>query len=188
MYFVITWFFNFVIIKFADYGQLGLYNAACQWTVVILYIPSVLRNVTLSYLTSTANVSTEQEILKMMILSNFATSSVMCLIIMLLSGYIEGFYGVSFVGLRVVLCTLSLSTIFDCVGSVYEQGLISKAKNWSLLSVNSIKNIGTIILAIVLIHNMAITGALGLSISRVAFSCMVVPALVYCYNNKNIRK
>ena len=66
--------------------------------------------------------------------------------------------------------------------------LISKAKNWSLLSVNSIKNIGTIILAIVLIHNMAITGALGLSISRVAFSCMVVPALVYCYNNKNIRK
>lgn len=188
LYFVITWFFNFVIIKFADYGQLGLYNAACQWTVVILYIPSVLRNVTLSYLTSTANLSTEQEILKMMILSNFATSSVMCLIIMLLSGYIEGFYGVSFVGLRVVLCTLSLSTIFDCVGSVYEQGLISKAKNWSLLSVNSIKNIGTIILAIVLIHNMAITGALGLSISRVAFSCMVVPALVYCYNNKNIRK
>ena len=54
-YAVSSWALILLLIEYGDYGEVGLYTAAMQWFVVILFIPGILRNVILTHLSENLN-------------------------------------------------------------------------------------------------------------------------------------
>jgi O-antigen/teichoic acid export membrane protein len=97
LYSLSSWINILLLVKLSTYGEIGLYSAATQWSAIILFIPGVLRNVTLSHLSGTnQNPIYHKKIFKIMITVNFISTFILFLFVFLFSGYISSFYGESF--------------------------------------------------------------------------------------------
>lgn len=129
LYSVVTWLGSYLIIVYAGYGELGINSAALQWSSVVLFIPGVLKNVTLSYFSSSSNSSSLR---KKMILVNFLATFIPCVFIAAFSSIINDFYGASFTNLNIVLIISCSGSIFSSISSVIIYELISIGKNWSV--------------------------------------------------------
>jgi O-antigen/teichoic acid export membrane protein len=132
------WLGPLILARYASIGEVGIYSAAAQWNAIVLFIPGLLSNVVLSYL---SGVSKENEmhnrIVYRMILVNFICSFIPFCVVFTLSGLIASFYGESFVGLQSVLNILVFSTIFICLSNVLQSNMISEGRNWLLFIIRS---------------------------------------------------
>ena len=129
LYSVVTWLGSYMIIYYAGYGELGINSAALQWSSVVLFIPGVLKNVTLSYFSSSDNSTLLRN---KMILVNFLATFIPCVFIAAFSTIINDFYGPSFTNLNIVLVISCSCSIFSSISSVIIYELISLGKNWSV--------------------------------------------------------
>lgn len=176
---VTQWATMAVLIKMAGYSELGIFTATGQWTAIISFIPSVLKNVTLSYLSD--NDQGHNRIVNLMLLVNGASAGAIFLVIFVCSGFICSWYGASFEGLRPVLNILILSTTFGSVASVYIQELISMSKNWLAFIVTLTKNLLIIIIGSVLIKYYMVGGALSFSYSTLISNLLYIVFLAFIY-------
>ena len=132
-YTLCNWGAMLIITKYSNIGEVGIYSAATQWSAIILFIPSLLQNVILSYLSGLEdNKDTHRSMVFKMILINLVCSAVPFLLILLCSQYIITFYGETFSGLRIVLNTYALGTIFMCLSNVFQADLLARGYNWVL--------------------------------------------------------
>lgn len=131
-YMIATWGATLLITKYASLGEVGIWTAAQQWYSIVLFIPGLLHNVVLAYLSGSIDVKQHEKLLKKMLLINFICAIIPLIIVMLLSNYIELMYGISFDGLSLVLNTLLICTVFSCLSSVLQSDFISLGKNWEL--------------------------------------------------------
>ena len=145
------WGTMLILTKFGSLGQVGLYSAAAQWNAIILFIPSLLSNVVLSYLSGASSEKEQKKTVKLMLLINLSTTFLPFLIIFLLSGFIVSFYGETFLGMNSVMNILVFSTIFDCMSRVFQSNLISEGKNWLLFSFRAIRDTAALVLAYILL-------------------------------------
>lgn len=129
LYSLVTWLGSYLIIYYAGYGELGINSAALQWSSVVLFIPGVLKNVTLSYFSSSDNGTSLR---KKMILVNFMATFIPCVFIAAFSGIINRFYGGTFTNLNIVLIISCSGSIFSSISSVIIYELISIGRNWSV--------------------------------------------------------
>lgn len=128
------WGMALILTKFGSLGEVGLFTAAAQWNAIILFIPVLLSNVVLSYLSGTSSVKEQERTLRRMLLVNLFTTLIPFILVFLLSDYIVSFYGETFGGMKQVMNILVFSTIFDCMCRVFQSNLISEGKNWMLFS------------------------------------------------------
>lgn len=168
-----------VLVKLSSYAELGIYSATGQWTAIVSFIPSVLKNVTLSYLSGDNNV--HDRTVKIMLVVNGITSLAIFLIILLFSGIISGWYGDSFEGLSPVLNLMILSCLFGSMGSVYIQELISRSKNWTAFFVTFIKSCLIILIGVLLIKALRQTGAYAFAMSSVIANILYLSSLFFIY-------
>lgn len=133
LYSLTHWINIFILIKFAGYAELGISSAATQWMSVVLFIPGALRNVALSHLSS-SNVNKERnrDILKRLMLVNFVATFVPFLLITVLSGYIETWYGNTFNGLSLVLSVCVFTAVINSQTNILTQEYMAYGKNWFL--------------------------------------------------------
>ena len=160
--FTITgWLQMLLLIKLTNYGEIGLFSAAQQWVMVILFIPGVLRNVALSHLSGANDNAVEhKKIFHRIILINFTTTIIPCLIIFAFSGFIASFYGESFIErLPMVLSIAVFSAVFTGVQNVYVQNLLSVNKTWTHFCLSAIFNVLTLVLSFLLISRNPERGA-----------------------------
>lgn len=140
-YMISTWGGTMVLTKYASLGEVGLWSAASQWNAIILFIPSLLSNVVLSYLSGlSSQQDSHDRMLKKMLGINFMCSFVPFVVVYALAGFIASFYGESFVDLKPILRVLILSTVFVCLSNVYQSNLLSEGKNWLLLIARVIRD------------------------------------------------
>ncbi len=145
LYSITSWVISFMLIKLAGYGELGLYSAAGQWAAIISFIPGILRNVTLSHLSSNmTNQSAHDKTMTAMLLVNVLSSAVMFIGIVIFQNLICSFYGESFVGLKPVLLVLTFNTICSNASNVYVQEFMAQGKNWFVLICKMIRDLGTL--------------------------------------------
>lgn len=131
LYSLLQWIMPVLLIKFSDFGELGLFNAAQQWSAVILFIPGTLRNVILSHVSSHAdNHSQQVKTLNRMLLINFLATFIPFIVVYLFSGLIVKGYGDSFVSLKSILNVSVFSTIFSCLSGVFKQYFMAINKVW----------------------------------------------------------
>ena len=174
-----SWSIIVVLVKLASSSDYGVYSAAHQWTAAISFIPAILKNVTLSYLSDQQ--SNKRVIVKKMIFVNLISSGSFFVIIFIFSGFIARWYGDSFVGVKPVLNILVFSSILGTMGSVFIQELISKSKNWLSFSITFIKSIIILAVSIGLIKMIGISGAFAIAFGDLSANIIYFSLLVISY-------
>lgn len=134
-YMLATWGGTMILTKYASLGEVGLWSAASQWYTIILFVPNLLLNVILSYLSGLSKDKTSHsKMLKKMLAINFVCSFIPFIIVYVLAGYISEFYGSTFVGLQEVIRVVTISTVLSCLSNVFHSSLLSEGRNWLLLA------------------------------------------------------
>lgn len=191
LYSIINWLISFMLIKTCGYGDLGLYSAAAQWAAIISFIPGILRNVTLSHLSSNSNdPRAHNRTMNAMLIVSFASTCIMFLVILLFNNLVCSFYGRSFVGLKGVLLVQAFCAIIVSTSNVYVQEFMSRGKNWVILILKIIRDGGALVLAYIIIVSLQKSGALVLSwsllITNICF--MVSLAILYRIYQRNLNR
>lgn len=190
LYSLTHWCGTWLLIKYAGYEQLGIYSVAVQWGAVVLYIPGALRNVALSYLSTTnSDLQANSKLLKQLLGINFATTFLPFLVIACLSQSICSWYGTTYLGLRIVLIVVVFSSIISSLTNVLTQELMAFNKNWFLFVGRLIRDIGALIIAFCMIHFWG-KGALCFAIAILATQSVYLAMLCLEHRGyvKNLKK
>lgn len=182
LYSVTSWLSSFLIIKYAGYGELGLYSAALQWNAIILFIPGIMRNVILSHLsTSSNNIERHHRVLKMTLMINAASTLVPAFLIGLFSTAIGTFYGKSFNGISSLIFLGVLITFFTSLSNVYAQAFMSLKKNWLMFSLRFLRDFSALIIFIILFKYFKYQGARAMILSSIftSFIFLLFISLIY---------
>ncbi len=186
-YSLANWGASLLLTKYASLGEVGIYTACTQWNAIILFIPGLLSNVVLSYLSSSAadsNSENHKILIHRMLLINFSCAVIPFLVVFCLSSVIVSFYGPSFLGMKPVLNILILSTIFTCLSSVLTSDLISEGKNWTLFIIRVIRDIIQVICLYLLLKSTGgANAALYYAILILAISVFFLLSLYLAYRS-----
>lgn len=127
----ITWFITVLLIR-SENGSfnLGIFEAANQIKMVIIFIPLALSNVLLPILMENKNSNKLNEIINKNLMLNFIISSLICIVICLLSNFVMSLFGKEFSRFSSTLIYLSISTVFMAVNNVIGQIIASRDKMW----------------------------------------------------------
>ena len=124
-----------MVVRATGYGELAIFEAADQWKVIILFIPTAVSQIVLPILSST----TDGKKFSKALLANIAligvVSVVVAVIISILSPYIMPLYGSSFDN-QTPLMLLAASTVFSSIANVIEMAVCSKEKMWQNFALN----------------------------------------------------
>lgn len=124
-------FMSIILIRYANYEELGVYNAAMRMVMFIVFIPNLLNNILLSYL-STEN--HKENFLFKTFLLNLILSGTVGFVFYVFSNQISDLFGVDFgENLNDVFVTLIYGVLPLCSIYVLLQYLISIKKRWSYL-------------------------------------------------------
>lgn len=137
LYTIVHWLSVLLLIKYANYGEVGISSAASLWQSLVIFVPSVLKNVMFSHLTSSVE---HNSLVNKLLLVNFCSSVVPVVIVLLFSNLICSFYGDNFVGLKSVLIASVLSSIVISLSEVYCYELISVGKPWIVFMARFIRD------------------------------------------------
>lgn len=189
-YSITFWASNLILVKMADYGQLGLHSAATQWTAIILFIPSVLQNVMLSYLSESASTganSSQHAMLKRMLLINFTATFIPFLLALGISPFVVTIYGESYDGLPLVLNIAMAATVIRCMVQVFIQEFIAIGKTWTLCFIRLGRDIVSLGLTALLIIHLKDNAAFLYNLSFLIASalCLLLMWIIYRRHTKN---
>jgi O-antigen/teichoic acid export membrane protein len=94
------WVLNAMLVNQpGGYGQMGIFNAAKQWHILILYLPNVLSNMTLPILSNLLGEQKKKQYLKMLVMNSLLLTGIAVVAavpVALFSGTIMGTYGRDF--------------------------------------------------------------------------------------------
>lgn len=140
-YAICNWGVMLVLTKYASLGDVGIYSAASQWYAVVLFIPNLLSNVVLSYLSGeNKNKQQYSNLFKKMLLINIVCAIIPFAIVAVFSDLIASFYGSDFMGLSGVLRILIAGTVFACAAGVYQSDYIARSQNWMLAIIRFVRD------------------------------------------------
>lgn len=184
-YSLFFWAASVVLLHSSSFEQVGIYNASLQLSSIMLFIPGVLRNVILSHLAHTSNDHKEHNsIFNQMVKINIISTLIPCIIVVIISGYIESLYGDTFKGLKYVLIVSALSTLFISIGNVYNQAFMSINKNWQLLLLRIFRDGFILILFVLLSKQISNSSeALLMSYTVLISNIIFVVCLVLYYKH-----
>jgi O-antigen/teichoic acid export membrane protein len=155
-----VWLQMVLLIKLTNYGEAGLFSAAHQWVMVVLFIPGVLKNVALSHLSGVNDDAVEhKKVFNRIVRINFIATLIPCLLVFAFSGFIAAFYGESFARLPLVLSIAVFSAVFMSAQYVYIQRYMSINKIWTNFCLSTVFNVLTLVLAFLLISRNPEKGA-----------------------------
>lgn len=135
-----TWGGTLLLAKYASLGEVGIYTAALQWNAIITFIPGLLSNVVLSYLSGTQGAE-HYNMMKKVLVINLTCISIPLIIVLICSSFIVSFYGETFIGMRSVLNICVFGSAISVVTRVFQNDLISQGKNWLLFAARSSRDI-----------------------------------------------
>ena len=174
LYSIVAWLGSYLIVTYANYGELGINSAAMQWSSVILFIPGVMKNVLLSYFSSSHDTIILR---KRMILINFIATFVPWLFILLFSRFISSFYGETYTNLHLVLIIGCLTPIFASISSVIIYELISLGENWRVFFIRFFRDLSSLLISwYCLSHFVSIQASIMVNMvsASVAFLFMII--------------
>src|SRR5690606_38273291 len=184
LYSTSTWVLSIMIVKFSDYGQLGMHTAAVQWNAIILFIPVVLISVILSHLSSELNDSTFfQKTLHQTVLINFISTLIPVIVVILLSDILEQFYGFTFLGLGDLISLAVIITIFSSTAGVYIQSFISLGKNWIMFFLSLLRDIGIVVFAFGFIKYEIFHSAKAIIVANIVMNILFFVIVFILFNH-----
>lgn len=131
------WIIRTFLVNNNGFGELAIYEAADQWRIIILFIPSAIGRIVLPILSSMSNGNTNSfwKVVNVNIYMNAIISTILALIVILFSESIMGSYGKDYND-TTTLIILALSTIPSSISSIIGSSIVSRSKIWTGLSFN----------------------------------------------------
>lgn len=172
----------FLMIKYANYGEVGLNAAASTWESIVIFIPGVLKNVMFSYLSSSNN---HQKLVTSLLRYNFFASLIPTLLFILCSRIIVSMYGDNFSALTPVLLVALVAAVVVSVSEVLCYEFISNGKPWTVFLARTCRDclglLGTYIL-LINVNSMQAFGA-----KTIGLVCQIIffLLLLYYYHASN---
>lgn len=185
LYSLTHWASVVIFVKLASYGELALYSAAGQWQAIILFIPGVLRNVTLSHLSgNTDKIVDHKKTVSTMLKVNFVSSFVPFLLILFFPRFISSFYGDTFYDLPIVLIISVAIAIPNCLSNVYSQEMISRGDNWFLFWTRLAKDLLCLAIVSFLLYFFELKGAVTLCTVTLVIQTLYLFVLYFRYSKQ----
>ena len=130
------WGIRTILLQHDGYNSLALFEAADQWKVMMLFIPTAISQMVLPILTS---IRQQRQQFRHVLLANIALivgiSSMITQLVLLLGGPIMQLYGKGFSD-KMPLVYLALSNIFSAYSNIIEMSIYSKNKMWQAFVIN----------------------------------------------------
>lgn len=124
------WITRAFLIKQSGFEELAIYEAADQWKVIILFIPTAVGQIVLPILSSISKTKDEfVKVLHVNLLMNIAVTFTLSIFVLFLGRSIMSLYGKDYME-GSVLTILTFSTIFTSVASVVGMSIYSRGKVW----------------------------------------------------------
>lgn len=179
------WLVRTLLVRRCGFEELAVYEAADQWKVIILFIPTAISQIVLPLLSSLTEEKNGmfKNALEINILVIGFVSIIISLIVIIASPFIMNLYGSQFndyTPLRV----LALSTIFSAIANILEMTAYSKGKMWQCFIINIVWAIGMIAFTQVFLYKGM--GASALSYA-VLFAYILSCAIYALYAYKLIK-
>lgn len=160
--FTIThWLTTYLLIYYANYGEVGMSSAAHMWQSVVIFIPAMLKNVMFSHMASTNDKTC---LVKKFLLVNLFSSLIPTLVIIALSSIIVSFYGDNYVGLQAILIICVCSSVLICLGEVYAYELIILNSPWRVFLARVIRDALIFMVGFVVLSKIQANQALYLAL------------------------
>lgn len=188
--FAITgWCIPVMITKYASLGELGIYTVAAQWDAIILFIPSLLSSVVLSYLSTASSQGGNEKMLNRLMLINFICVLIPFIIVALCSKWIATMYGPTFAGLHRVINILVFSTIFSVLSRVYQNEMISQGLNWQMFFFRAVRDLISLSAAFWMLRiTSGANAAMNYSILATIISILYFFLLALAHKIRNIKR
>lgn len=179
------WCIRTILVKENGYDSLALFEAADQWKVMILFIPTSISQIVLPILSSSLGDDRKfHRILYVNIAIIVVVSLMIVLAVLLFGESIMNLYGKGFTD-KMPLLYLAISTIFSAYSNIIEMSIYSKDKMWACFFLNLGWAIIMIVSALWLVDKgMAATGlALAVLISY-AIKSVCLTLYLTCFIKK----
>ncbi len=161
LYTIVRWVTIFLLIKYSDYGEVGLSSAASTWAAIVIFIPGMLKNVMFSYLTTTDN---HNHLVNRLLLFNLISTVIPVVIFVAFSKLICSFYGPSFTGLQSVLILSLISAVFTSVSEVYCYDFISRGYPWTVFAARFFRDFAILLLGWAILSRVSCNHAMYLAL------------------------
>jgi O-antigen/teichoic acid export membrane protein len=168
------------------FAQMGIFYAANQWRVAILFVPAAISAVVLPMLSNLRGQNADKrcnQVLWYNLLVNVAVASAVAVPLILLSPWIMAAYGESFREGYVVVILLAFVAVIYTVVNIVGQSLASEEKMWLGLAMTLVWAAAALIMTWSWRHN----GALGLAAANLlAYGIYLILLVGYLlYRNRN---
>ena len=159
------WALRTMLASNAGFEELALYEAADQWKIIMMFIPSTLSSIILPILSSVQSEGYDKfwKVLKINLLLNGGISLCVAIAVSLFSPIIMHLYGSNYVGGELTIIVLAISTIFAATSNVVGLSIYSTAKMWTGFLFNTIWALLTLLFGFIFVKNNM--GALGIALA-----------------------
>jgi len=129
-----VWITNTILVNQpGGYGELGLFNAANQWRMMVMYIPGLLGSVMLPILSETYGRENSRDFRNAIIL-NFKSVWLIALpltvLVIVTSGYLAQLYGENYSGVEVIIPILIIATFLNVINGPVGSTLSGAGRMW----------------------------------------------------------
>ena len=177
----VIWWCKTMIVKTNGFEAMANYDVAEQWSIMILFIPSILAGMIIPILSNILSEGTAAQYKKLVninIIINVLISVPAAFVILLFSSLILKSYGSGFNDTRTFM-VLVLSTIPNATAAVLGNIIVSKGKMWTGFILNGIWAIWLILFFFLFVGKMG-HGAFGLALAML-MSYILHVILSYAY-------
>ena len=188
----VVWFGNSILVnQNGGYAEMGLFNAAHHWFLILLFIPNIIGNLVLPIMAERIGVrdfSTVRSIIIKGVKYTFLILFSFSIVLSILSQNIMALYGVDFTNGWPILILMSFSATFAGAQNMMTNAMVAINRVWFHFSVNLIWGIFYIIFASLFINKglgaIGLAGAGLLSYSIRFFFSIAILLNIYRNNKK----
>lgn len=132
------WVVKSLLVNNSGFSELAVFEAADQWKIIILFVPTAIAQVVLPILSSMVGEGDNRfwKVLKTNLFINAGVAFCIALLVCVLSPFIMRLYGEDYHADYWTLVILAISTIFNSIASVVGLAIYSRSKMWIGLSFN----------------------------------------------------
>jgi len=180
------WVLNAMLVNQpGGYGQMGLFNAAKQWHVLILYLPSAISNMTLPILSNLLGENKRKEYNKMLLINSISLSSIALVIaipVSIFSKFIMSIYGKDFSEGWLVLILIAIYSVLWASHIVIGQAMWSTGATKEAMFFAAIRSIILIISGFYLVNHGAVGIASAFLVTYILQTAYLIPYVKYKTN------
>lgn len=175
----VYWIARTLLVRFDGFEELAVFEAADQWKVIILFVPTAVSQIVLPILSSMANGSKDRfwKVLKYNIFLNAAVAAVLAASVCLFSEHIMASYGKGYTN-TLPLVYLALSTVMTSASTVAGLAISSRAKMWTGFGFNAFWGGLCILLTYMFLRTGLGAAGLGLAL-LCSYAVHIVLQLIY---------